>query len=189
MNEKDIKQLWRDQSVPASTFTPDELRVKGDVFRRTVRRRNLIEYFAGAMVLTGFAFYIWLYVDLPTRIGCAVMIAGVCLVLWQLHRRASAEAPSPEGLGQPAISHYRTQLVRQRDALRWVWLWYILPLLPGYEIFIWGRRMAMGASGGEWIYALMPILGVIVVALNLYAAHKLQRQIDHLDRDSKNRSE
>ena len=184
MNEQDLKQLWKRQAVPAATFTPAELRGKAEVFRRTIRRRNLLEYVAGATAIAGSCFNIWLFGDALTRVASLVSIAGIGTVLWQLHRRASTQA-SPEDLGQPGLRSYRAQLVRQRDAMRSVWLWYILPLLPGYELFIWSRRVAMAMSGGGWwIYALMPALGAVVVALNLYGARKLKREIDRLDRET-----
>jgi hypothetical protein len=184
MSEQDLKHMWKRQDVAAATFTPAELRDKADVFRRTIRRRNLLEYAAGAIAIAGSCFNIWLFGDALTRVASLVSIVGIGIVLWQLHRRASTHA-APEDLGQPGLRSYRAQLVRQRDAMRSVWLWYILPLLPGYELFIWSRRVAMAMSGGGWwIYALMPALGAVVVALNLYGARKLKREIDHLDRET-----
>jgi hypothetical protein len=184
MNEQNLKLLWKGQVASAPSFTPDELRRMAAVFRRTIRRRNLLEYIAGAIAIAGSCFNIWLFGDALTRVASVISTVGIGTVLWQLHRRASMQA-SPENLGQPGLRSYRAQLVRQRDALRSVWLWYILPLLPGYELFIWARRMAMAMSGGGWwIYALMPALGAVVVALNLYSARKLQREIERLDRET-----
>ena len=184
MNEQDIKQFWKRQAVSAATFTPDQLRSKAEDFRRTVHRRNFLEYAAGAIVIAGSGFNLWLFGDAATRAACLATIAGVCIALWQLHRRTSMQTPSPESLGLPPLNNYRAQLIRQRDALRSVWLWYILPLLPGYELFMWARRAAMPVSGGTWVYWLMPVLGVAVVGLNLYAARRLQQQIDRLDRET-----
>ena len=184
MNEQNLKLMWKGQIVSTPSFTPDELRRMADVLRRTIRRRNLLEYVAGAIAIAGSCFNIWLFADVLTRVASVVTLAGICTVLWQLHRRGSMQAP-PESLGQFGLRSYRTQLVRQRDALRSVWLWYILPLLPGYELFIWARRLAMAMSGGGWwIYALMPALGAAVVALNLYGARRLQHEIDRLDRET-----
>ena len=72
------------------------------------------------------------------------MIAGALTVMFELHRRGSARtAPADLGLST-CIDFHRKSLERQRDALRTVWIWYLLPFVPGLAIF------EIGSAINQW---------------------------------------
>lgn len=186
MHDDDLKNLWRSAPVTDTAPLPEtELARRASRFQRRVARRNFLEYAAALLVCAGFGFYLWKFPDVLMRLGSVLTILGILAVVWQLHRRASSRPMPGAGSALPSRDFHRAQLVRQRDALRSVWLWYVAPLAPGMAVFRWGVEtnpdpalpFARGWVADGLIVAVM--LGVIL--LNLYAAHKLQRQIDQLD--------
>lgn len=182
-----LKQAW--QAAPAAEPLPSiaNLERRATRFERTIRLRNAIEYVAAALVVTLFgAFAIWMPLPVPTmRVGAALIAIGGIVVAWQLHRRASLALPD---MGLPVLLRHRTELVRQRDALASVWLWYLLPLVPGLVLMLLGP-----AIDGGWdlllrlrfadaaALALPPAFFVWVWWINRRAAAKLTRMIDELD--------
>jgi RNA polymerase sigma-70 factor, ECF subfamily len=102
-------------------------------------------------------------------------------IMVQLHRRGSARSV-PAGVDAKAsIVFHRSELERQRDALRTVWRWYLLPFVPG----IAATQIAAGMDGGInraiVITALCSVaLFAGVWALNQWGARKLERKIQQL---------
>jgi len=86
-------------------------------------------------------------------------------------------------------SVHRRELVRQRDALRSVWRWYLAPFVPGLLVFIVGTTIEAGVHAPLWaVIATSAVsLGFVslifagVWALNAYAARKLDQEINSLD--------
>lgn len=190
MNEDDIKNLWRSAPAAGSAepLQEAELAKRARRFQNRIARRNFLEYAAALLVCTGFGFYLWEFPAPLMRAGSLLSILGTLVVVWQLHRRASSRPLPAAESSLPSRDFHRAELVRQRDALRSVWLWYVGPLVPGMVVF----RLGVNANpdptlpfargwAAEGVIACI-ILGVIL--LNLYGAHKLQRQIDQLDQIS-----
>ncbi len=76
---------------------------------------------------------------------------------------------------------YRTELERQRDLLRRVWLWYLGPLIPGGVVMYWGlgaadRYSVQSLVGGTVVMLFLLLIG----KLNKMAAGQLQHEIDEL---------
>ena len=185
MNERELVRLWREQPAVPDSFDVDELRRRAQRFDRGVRRRNLREYVAAILVAAATVYFAVVRDEPITRLGCLVTLAGTAIAVWQLHRRTDIDASDPARLAAPLATHYRDELCRQRDALRSVWLWYVLPLLPGPELMLLGRHLAghlpISKPGDLAIFLLMPIVGLLVLLLNLHGARRLQRRIDALD--------
>ena len=188
MNEHDIKNMWR--SAPAADgaepLQEAELAKRARRFQRRIARRNFLEYAAALLVCAGFTFYLWEFPDPLMRAGSLLSIIGTLVVVWQLHVRASSRPLPGAESSLPSRDFHRAELVRQRDALRSVWLWYVAPLVPGMVVF----RLGVNANPDPTLpfargwAAEGVIAGVVlaVILLNLYSARKLQRQIDLLDR-------
>jgi hypothetical protein len=190
-DERDLGRLWREQKEGGPPMSLAEIRARSHRFERQIRVRNLAEYVAGAFVVFWFARMILADLDLATRapidtwtrIGAALLVAGTCYVMYQIHRRGSASSlPGDLGLTS-CVEFHRTALVRQRDALAGVKTWYLLPFVPGLvTIFVAGLF-----AGTE--RRLPAILGFVITALvfaaiahaNARAARTLQREIDALD--------
>ncbi len=165
-------------------------------FERTIARRNIGEYLASAIVVALFGFYAWRFPTLTLRIGCGLIIAGTLYVVYQLHRRASAKPAPAEWALTNCIEFQRSQMARQRDALRSVLTWYLLPFVPGMIVFLLGlfqfvrgiaisvgRPFPMGIAIVSFSFITLCIAAVFfaVWKLNDWAAKKLQLQIDELD--------
>jgi uncharacterized membrane protein YiaA len=166
-------------------------------FERTIRQRNLREYIAAALVIGVFVYYAWIFPTQLLRVGCGLIILGTAYVAYQLHRKAAAHHAPADMAIRNCLDFQRSELSRQRDALKTVWSWYLLPFLPGMAVFLVGlfeftmhiseaagRPFHTGAAiaGFSLIAASILIVFVIVFFLNRQAARKLQKQIDDLDR-------
>jgi hypothetical protein len=187
----DLKNLWQSQPTEPPRIYPGQLRKKIDKFERRIFWRNLREYAAGLVVIAIFGFYEWRFRTLLVRLGSGMIIAGTLYVMYQLHRRASRR-PAPAALGaSTCIEFHRTSLERQRDALRTVWSWYLLPFVPGLSVLAIGsiasQRAAHPGSLGQLVISVLASQGIIpalffaVWKLNRRAAEKLQAQIDELN--------
>ncbi len=187
--EEFARDSWQNET-PAMPLPPIEvLRARADRFRRKIRRRNLLEYVVGAVTIAVFAGMI-AFVPLPVmRIACVTLIIGICIVLWQLHKRG-APLTAPENGGQiPVLEFQRRELVRQRDALDSVLVWYLLPLVPG-ALLMHSAPLLDGMLLGQSKDISSTVIGVatafivfgLVYTLNKYAARKLQVRIEEIDR-------
>ena len=185
----DLQQIWRAEST-ANTFTnPEDLMDRTSAFERKVRRRNLIEYAAGGLIMlvgTPAAVMLGLIGEPGLASSVMLVVIGTGLILWNLHRRASTEKRLPE---DDCRSHLRRQYQRQADSLRKVPQWYIGPLLPGV-LGIYGT-IALKAVGRVDAWEILTEVGRplgftlvffgIVIWLNLRAARSLQRQAEELE--------
>lgn len=178
--DDDARCLWRGQALPPlQPLPPEELAQQATRLQRSVSRRNRRETVVAVLIAPVFLFYAWVFPHWLTKLGALLCVAGLGVLLWQLHRRAAAR-PLPEVLAGSLLSFHRSELARQRDALRSAWLWYAAPLVPGMVLFLCGRQI----ENGVWqpgVFAFVALVTGGVVLLNLYAAHKLQGQIDKLD--------
>ena len=194
MNDKSasdqMKHLWQSQPTNPPNIRPEDFRRKMDKFERRVFWRNMREYAAGAVVIAGFGYFGWKLHGLLVRVGAGLILAGALAVMFELHRRGSARtAPADLGLST-CIDFHRKSLERQRDALRTVWTWYLLPFVPGLAIF------AIGSAIHQWEahpvglehFVLASLVSPAIIAavffgvwrLNQWAAGKLQKRIDEL---------
>lgn len=89
----------------------------------------------------------------------------------------------------PVLAYHRAQLVRQRDALASVRLWYLAPLVPGTLLMMLapaievGPRLLLRLGWDEALALMFPIVIFILIdCMNRRAAGKLQDIIDDLDR-------
>jgi hypothetical protein len=110
--------------------------------------------------------------------------------MWQLLRQAKAASIDEVCLVTDWARFHREQLVRQRDALRSVWLWYLAPLVPG-GVLHWIAVSQADLARGNVVAALATsAVGILVMVLvfggiywlNLKAARNLQAEIDSMDR-------
>jgi hypothetical protein len=187
----DVKNLWQSQPTEPPGFRPEEFRMKINKFERRIFWRNLREYAAGVVVIAAFGYYEWRLPGLLLRVGSGLMIAGVLYAMYQIHRRASLRsAPADLGLST-CIQFHRKSLERQRDALRTVWSWYLLPFVPGFAVFMIGSTARQWAahqgSLGHLVISSLVSPGIVAAVffaiwkLNRRAAERLQTQIDELE--------
>jgi uncharacterized membrane protein YbjE (DUF340 family) len=81
-----------------------------------------------------------------------------------------------------SLEFYRAQLERQRDLLRSVWIWFLLPFVPGFVVGLIGYARAQPShQSATIVYSVLAlILGIGLHLLNHRAAVRLQRVLDRL---------
>lgn len=183
--------LWKDQPMQTQSFTPEMLARNAKGLDAHIRRRNLFEYIAAGAVIV-FCLLISALVaasgvetlaDAILFAGTLTLAAGSGIVIWQMHSRTGT--PRASAGSHATFASMRAELVRQRDALRRVWLWYLLPFAPGV-ILIYGADFVRPDGNVVLSSALLiATLGIVVFIcwLNLVAARRMQDEIDRLDRD------
>lgn len=154
----DPKDLWRNQPTEPQPMTLEQIHARG--FQSRVRVRNRVEYVACAVVAAAFSAYVLVLPPPLLKAASLLIVAATLFVGYQLHRRASAR-PTPAAAD--ALAFHRAELVRQREALRTAWAWYLAPFMPGLALFIVGAWLAQPSA------ALAPKL-VLPAATLGYAA-------------------
>lgn len=183
----DPRDLWQSQPAPHIVVSAAEMRARAAAFDRRIRHRNRTEYIAAGVTIVMFGWYatfpeprtpLW-------PIANIVMAVGMLVAMWNLHRISRA-TPAPDAASVTSlIEHHRADLVRHQQSARSVWLWYIMPVVPG--TLLWFTAQAIGRKSDA---LLLPFAGVFaatiavfiaVIVLNLRGAARLQRMIDELD--------
>lgn len=180
---------WAALAGGAHFADPDACTARATRFERMIRRRNGIEYAAGALVIALFgagAIAAIAIGEWTLSLGPLLVIVGALVLMRNLHRRGSNLERYPE---DSCAAHLRRQLAHQSAALRSVPAWYIGPLVPGVLVFLGTVTFKVAQQVG-WSVALSGIAGpasgvlgifAAVIALNLWAASRLDRQIAELD--------
>jgi hypothetical protein len=180
----DLNKLWQDQPAERLPMTVEDIRNRGGRLEKKVGWRNLREYAGAAFVVIGCAAFGWREKNVTVLIGAAFMVLGTLYVVYHLHRFGAARSmPSDLGLTD-CFDFHRAQLVRQRELLRGVWWWYLMPMVPGWALIMIGRAierperrlLALGAT------AVFVVTYVVIGKLNERGARLLQEWIDSLDR-------
>lgn len=182
-----LRDLWATDQGEKFTMSIAELTARSDRFQSRIKRRNLTEYLATALVIGIFGWVAFIVPVWSVRIGAGLIILAALYVAWQLNKVASiSDGGTPE---LDLASGHRRELVRQRDALRSVWRWYLLPFVPGAVVFVLGTNLEAGANLSIWAALGMSVeslgfMGVVFVgiwALNARAARELDDEIEVLD--------
>ena len=179
----DPRNLWQNQGEEDDakvTITLNDIRRRAARLERRIHWRNMREYGAGVFVVVAFTVQLW-RVHGWQLAPPLLLIVGTIYVMFQLHRRGSARSlPADAGLRASLDSHLQ-ELERQRDALHTVWLWYLLPFVPGFVAALIVKAVESG------INARLIVSGVVLVVLlfgtwglNEWAARKIDRRIQEL---------
>lgn len=111
-------------------------------------------------------------------LGTLTLILGLLFVIYYLHFRANSR-PVPVGSLSTILDFHRSEIARQRDLLRKVPLWYLMPLVPGVSI-------GLASSWTGLTDALGGLIGVGVVfalawVLNLWGARWLDARLQEVE--------
>lgn len=192
---ENLRSVWQGQTTEAIQLAPEMLDRKLRRLQRGISRRNVREYCAVVFVVAAFAYYEWKFPTILLRIGSGLVIGGALFTAYELHRRASARQAPVDMARNTCLDYYISELVRQRDALRAVWVWYLLPFVPGLCVFLFGltRFTVAGAQSAfhpisrqvaavffAGCAAFVGLVFFAVFKINQWAATKLQSQIDEL---------
>ena len=176
----DLREIWQKQELEPMTITVDQVRQCAGTLRRRVARRNVLEYVAGGLAAASFLPMLWRNHGWEL-VPPVLIIAGMAWMLYQLHKRAAAPAGFIDSGVQASLALLRRQLERQRDALRSVWTWYLLPLVPGIAALMievaWKRGISWRYVGAV---AFVACGFAAVSALNSRAARRLDGRIEEI---------
>jgi hypothetical protein len=161
-------------------MTLDEIRARSGKLAQRVKWRNWREYGAGILVIAAFAYYTWASPNGLIKIGSLCTIAATLFIMYQLRKRSSAPDVASEMV--QLVTFYRRQLEAERDMLQSIWLWYVLPLVPGVIIFAIGVSATRFGADFTVYFSVAALIAGAVILLNLWAARKMQQQIDELPR-------
>ncbi|MEI9997181.1 MAG: hypothetical protein WDM91_21475 [Rhizomicrobium sp.] len=187
---QDAKTLWQNQETESTTVTLDDIRKRAGQFQRRVRNRNRREYIASAVVIAAFGVLAWQMPGWMMKLGSVLIVTATLFVVWQLHRRGRAQTV-PDGAAAGLLAFHREELVRQREMLRTVWLWYLAPFVPGMALILLARYFQLHTPGRSLAVdhliivfgaMIMALVFVIILLLNLWVAARLQNRIHELDR-------
>jgi hypothetical protein len=187
-----FRALWQSMPTDIIVISAEEMRLRAVKFEKRVRSRNLREYIACGFVVVVFCWYAtFSSTTILWPIANLIIVLATIYVGFSLHQKGKA-AKTPAGGSVPSlIDFHREALVRQRDALKTVWRWYLLPFAPG--LVLWFAAMWIG-HGGEaprpaafatalvMTFVFGAMVFVAILLLNLLGAARLQRMIEDLDR-------
>ena len=190
---QDPKTIWQNQRLEATQMSIDEIRSKARSFERKIRRRNLREYVAAAVIAAGFGFFAW-HFPLPVmRVGFIAVAVGALCFAYELHRRGSSQAEPKDLATTGSLDFYIRQLERQRNLLDQSWKWMIW-LIPGMIVLMAGAIVVTPIRKTA-PFLVLAILWTatwlwIMLRRNKRKASSLQREIDELGalRNSRNTS-
>ncbi len=174
--------LAGERSSPSAIGSFADVRLQAEGLKRRVRQRNVSEYAGVAIGVVASAIGVFRAHQPLLRAGLAVAIPGLLWAAYELYRRGSSRE-LPASLSETeAVAFLRSELARQRDALRNVHFWYLGPLVPAM-VLISAARIAghpwswnLAFPGGSWAGFVFLLWWV-----NRRGARLLQRQIDALD--------
>ena len=171
----------------------EQVRLEAGRFQRKINARNLREYVVALMLVVFFGFEFSLTKQVLARVGFGLLIAGIAYLVWHMLSKGSPGTVDEKAGLSSWIQFQRRELVRQRDLLQSVWLWYLGPLVPGMAVlvlwFVLAGRSNPAMSKNPAIPVFVASVYVLFVGavffvigrLNAKGAQKLQRQIDELD--------
>ena len=181
-DDRDLQALWQSQPPDGSVIALNLIRQMAEDLDHRVARRNRREYIAAAVVVAVFGWQMFTSPSVLLSIGAGLTIAAVIAVVYMLHLWGTAQTLPSDLALTSALEFHRVQLERQRDLLRSVWWWYLLPFVPGVVVMVIGRALAQPE---RMVQIIAWSIGMIVImvggnVLNRRAAARIQRRIDRL---------
>jgi H+/Cl- antiporter ClcA len=183
MREEDLKAFWKQQNAEPIQMTTEQIQLRAASFQRAVRRRNLAEYIACAIVILAFSAYIWIFPNRLMMLGSLMEILATLFVAYRLRTQGRSRGLPSADVGSSFLTFHIGELSRQRDFVRSAWYWYVVPLMAGLLVFVWGmvRMVPPEARGVLLGFGVVVVaLGVLIGFANISKARDLQREIDTL---------
>jgi|GEM_PF-322036 len=166
---------WVHQSSLQQPLTVENLPQQACTFQKAIWWRNARESAVALVLILVQARDAWSSEHWSEAAGNLLLIAGMSFVLYYLQFRA-APRRVPEGDIHVLQQFHRREVLRQRDILRAIPWWYLLPLIPGMLVDLAQR----GETSAPAIVGLAGVL-LLVWRLNVWAANWLDRQLRDID--------
>jgi hypothetical protein len=180
----DVKNIWQNQFAEGTTMSLEEIKKKTGQLQNKVRQRSVVVGLA-FLVIVAVCARLLLKAGNPVEgIGAALTVIGVAYVGYQLlliRKKPASVITENEPLASAVF--YRTELERQRDFHRGLWLWSrVVVVVPGALVLLIGRVLEHPERMHQFrLIAVLVVFPVLMVARNLRLARKYQREIDALD--------
>jgi hypothetical protein len=183
---EDLRQLWQRQALDAPRINLAYIRHRTGSLARRTRIRNAFEYVGGIVGVVWVIGSGWNFIrprPLMT-VSIALWVLAMVYILVQWHRRASAQTPAEQLGTLDALQFYRQQLVRQRDARRGNWRWWLPPVAPALILMF--ISFIVEVQPTPWV-AILGLAAWVVFGVTMSAvgyekvARGLQAEIDALD--------
>jgi hypothetical protein len=163
----DLARVAAAARVPLSL---DNLADQARTFQRRIWWRNMRESLAAVVVLTANINNLTSATSSADLAGPLLTVAGVVSVLVVLHTIAGPRRVPATSDTRALLRFHQSELMRQRSMLRFVPLWYLLPLVPGMLAGVIAKgRLVPGLLS----LAVMAIVFYGVARLNQWGARWL----------------
>ena len=186
VSSENLQQAWQRQALDAPRINLAYLRIRTDALRRRARIRNAFEYVGGVVAVGFTVFCCWGFIRPRPLISLSVLLWALAMIYLavQWHRRASTQDPAGQLGTLDALQFYRQQLVRQRDARRGSWRWWLPPLVPCLVVAF--AALIVEVKPTPWVAIACLAVGVVFGVPMTAVAYEseagvLQEEIDALD--------
>jgi Flp pilus assembly protein TadB len=178
-DDNKLHAVWQQREGDPMQFSVEDLKRQARSFARSIRWRNVREYAAAAVVVLLFSCQAVRAITSAERWGSCLVVAAAVFVCGYLRSRGRAPELDSSVETRTMLASHRRELERQRDLLRSVGRWYLLPFVPGFVMLLIGRTAEhpVAAVAGAVVAAAV---FAVVLWLNRAAAHGLQRDIEAL---------
>ena len=168
--------ITRARQAAAPPLTLETVHDRARHFQRMIWWRNARESVVGfallgvnANTLANLSF------DAPALwVQPALALAGLACLLFVLHAKAGSRRV-PDGNARTVLRFHQAEIERQRDILRLVPYWYLLPLAPS---LVAGAIVKWHAVAGPLSLAFMALVFYGIARLNRAGAQWLDRQLE-----------
>lgn len=189
---EDYREAWQAQNGsltagPAEEELVARVEERAEEFDRRIRRRDLLELVAAAVVVPAFAWELATTASWIARAGALMVIVSAVFILYRLWRARHRAHRSTAG--RPVAE--RLRILRERvdaqvELLESVLWWYFLPLGIGVLLFMAGQSppwfTAVGAVGLVVFYGWLWHLNQRTVRRDLWPRREeLTRQIRQIE--------
>ena len=178
----DVKNIWQNQSVEGTTMSLEEMKKKMGQLQKKVRQRNVVGGLGILFSVVVCARLLFKAGNPIEGIGAALLVIGAGYVGYQLlliRKRPAGVIRENEPLASAMF--YRSELERQRDFHRGLWLWSrLVMVLPGGVVLLIGGAIEHPERIHPIRLAAASVVAVLLVARQLKLARKYQRDIDAL---------
>lgn len=173
-------QRW--QFATGAAVSLEELRREIQQAQHAARGTRLVETGAGVLVIAGAIAGVWFAPEPFMKTAMGILAAGATFVIVYLHRQAMRPVPMDRDFTETR-SAYRSELVRGERLLRWVWLWYLVPLAIGPVALIvgWALTQERPLVRVAAVAVSMALATLLVERMNRSGAKAMARRIEALD--------
>jgi hypothetical protein len=183
-----FSRLWSNQMIDEMKPSTESIQSSARKFERKIRRRNLLEWLAGLVVILAFAGIGITQENLLGRLGALEIIVATIYISFRLFRDGRTQYTlDPTMSTVDYLKVHRSELLRQEKLLQKAPYWYVGTLAIGLVAISAGRILVTLDAGDSLVselislFIIIVVLGVVVVA-NLKAASKLRQEADSITR-------